>query len=283
MNRKKHLSFASLRHKLSSYFHQVEDRRQSSKSEYSLHDALMSGFACMHLQDPSLLHFQKRLEEERGLSNLQNLFGVTQIPESTQMREIIDQVPPSSYSGMFREVCYRLQRGKHLESYRILEGRYLCSIDGTQFFSSPTIHCDQCLETHHATGQITYSHKVLQSALMHPDHQEVIPLGSEEISNQDGTSKQDCERNAAKRLIPRLRQEHPRLKLILLGDDLFSSQPNIEATLAEKMDFIYVPSPLLISISTNGLRPLIQKRFPPFSSSTSRDVSTSISGSTMFR
>ncbi len=44
----------------------------------------------------------------------------------------------------------------------------------------------------------------------------------EEMSNRDGGTKQDCEVNAAKRLLSKLRQDYPGLGLILAGDSLFS-------------------------------------------------------------
>ena len=86
MKSKKHLNFGSLRKALSSLFRQLPDDRQAEKVNYSIHDILMSGFACMFFQDPSLLQFQKRLEEERNRDNLQTLFDVKKIPEDTPMR-----------------------------------------------------------------------------------------------------------------------------------------------------------------------------------------------------
>lgn len=197
----------------------------------------------MFFQDPSLVEFQKRLESMQEKSNLTSLFGVSKIPESTQMREIIDQVSFKEYSSIFSEYFARLQRGKYLEQFALFPGQYLCPIDGTQYFSSQNIHCDQCLETHHKNGTVTYSHKVLQAAIVHPNLRQVIPLMPEEIRNRDGSSKQDCEQNAAKRFIPRLRQTHPRLGLILLGDGLFSKQPMIETTIANQMHYIFVAKP----------------------------------------
>lgn len=74
MKPKKHLGFNSLRKILSSCFNQIPEYRQNNKTTYSIHDTLMSGFACMHFQDPSLLQFQKRLEKKHHKSNLQTLF-----------------------------------------------------------------------------------------------------------------------------------------------------------------------------------------------------------------
>ena len=68
------------------------------------------------------------------------------------------------------------------------------------------------LEKHHRNGSITYSHQLLGAALIHPDRREVIPLMPEPIVKQDGTEKNDCERNAAKRFLAKLRQDHPHLR-----------------------------------------------------------------------
>ena len=49
----------------------------------------------------------------------------------------------------------------------------------------------------------------------------------EEISNHDGASKQDCEINAAKRLLPNIRKSHPRLPMVWLADSLYATTPFI--------------------------------------------------------
>jgi len=83
------------------------------------------------------------------------------------------------------------------------------------------------LETHHHTGTVTYRHQLLGAALIHPDRREVIPCMPEPIIKQDGTDKNDCERNAAKRFITKLRQDHPHLKVIVTEDSLSSNAPHI--------------------------------------------------------
>ena len=90
-----------------------------------------------------------------------------------------------------------------------VEGHYLLALDGTGYFSSNQIHCASCLEKQQRNGTVTYAHQMLGAALIHPDKREVIPLMPEPIVKQDGTSKNDCERNAAKRFIAKLRQDHP--------------------------------------------------------------------------
>ena len=50
----------------------------------------------------------------------------------------------------------------------------------------------------------------------------------EPIIKQDGTEKNDCERNAAKRFITKVRQDHPHLKFIVTEDSLSANAPHIE-------------------------------------------------------
>jgi hypothetical protein len=77
---KKHLSFTALRETLSAHFNAIDDPRQQGKCDFTFHDVLMSAFSCMYFQDPSLAQFQKRMQEVKGRSNLQTLFGVRDIP-----------------------------------------------------------------------------------------------------------------------------------------------------------------------------------------------------------
>jgi hypothetical protein len=80
----------------------------------------MSGFAMMYFQDPSILQFQKRLQEEIHNNNLRTLFQVQSIPKDSQMKEVIDEVDSSELEPVFEDWFRSLQRGKHLEQYRFL-------------------------------------------------------------------------------------------------------------------------------------------------------------------
>ena len=121
MHHKKHLSFTALRKSLSEQFRQIDDRRQSAKVDYSLHDCLMSGFAMMFFQDPSVLTFQQRLQDGIHKNNLTTLFEVSDIPKETQMREVLDAIPAVQLDGIFADFLHRLQRGKQLVNYQFFD------------------------------------------------------------------------------------------------------------------------------------------------------------------
>lgn len=239
----KHFSFSSLRNRISTAFRDVPDGRQQSKTNISIHDAMMSGFACMYFQDPSLLQFQKRLEDVQHRNNLKTLFDVENIPKETQMRDITDGVDSEHFRPIFKNFYSRLQRGKQLEKFQILPGTYYFPIDGSQFFGSKEVSCEQCLVKEHQNGSKSYSHHVLQGGIMHPDCSEVIPFMPEQIVNADGSTKQDCEMNAAKRYLEKIHHEFPRLRLLIGGDALFSKQPIIEEMRQYQMHYLFAAKP----------------------------------------
>jgi len=78
---------------------------------------------------------------------------------------------------------------------------------------------------------------------VHPDVKQVLPLAPEPISNKDGSKKQDCEINAGKRMVSRIRKTHPKLKIIITADGLYSKQPFIDELKESGMSYILVAKP----------------------------------------
>jgi hypothetical protein len=201
-----------------------------------LADALMSGFAMFSLKDSSLLAFDKRRAKPE---NLRRLFGIRNIPSDTQMRTILDEVSPDNIRPLFKKVFQQLQRGKVLEKMTFMGQYYLASSDGTGYFTSKKVHCQSCLQRKNKrTGEITYHHQMLGVAIVHPDQKAVIPLAPEPIIKQDGVKKNDCERNAGKRLLAKLRQDYPRLRLIIVEDALSANAPHIKEIKRHRFRFI---------------------------------------------
>ena len=220
---RKYLCADALFHLLHENFARIADDG-ADDVEMPLDEALMSAFAMFSLTAPSLLSFDK----QRAEGHLKTIYGIARAPCDTRMRERLDPVAPESLRHSFKLVFRQLQRGKALEPMVFLDGHYLVALDGTAYFSSKTIHCASCLHKEHRNGSITYFHQMLGAAMIHPDFREVIPLMPEPIVKQDGTQKNDCERNAAKRFITKLRQDHPHLPFIITEDALSSNAPHIE-------------------------------------------------------
>ena len=95
----------------------------------------------------------------------------------------------------------------------------------------------------HPEEQVTYYHDMFCAAIVHPDKKIVIPLAPEPIMKTDGASKNDCERNASKRLYADARREHPHLKLIVVEDSLASNVPHLTDLKALDMRYIVGAKP----------------------------------------
>ncbi len=232
---RKHLNADSLFENVYNVFGEVTDHR-TGNSVITLQDTLMSGFAMFSLKDPSLLAFDKR---EKIDGNLKSIYHIQQAPSDTYMRTLLDEVNPYELRPAFKKIFHHIQRGKLLEKMVFFKGCYLLALDGTGYFSSKKISNENCMvKVSKKTGEETYYQQMLGAAIIHPNFKEVIPLSPEFIIKQDGQTKNDCERNAAKRFFEKLREDYPRLPFIITEDSLNSNAPHIKE--AEKYNLHYI-------------------------------------------
>lgn len=223
-------------------FRKISDPRElPSTVPISFTDVLMSGLAVFGLKFSSLLQYdqnRKTLDE-----NLRNLYHINRPPSDTYLRERLDELDPMFVRPAFCKIFAKLQRGKCLDEFKFLEERYLLSLDGTGEFSSSKVSCQQCCKKKRKDGSITYYHQMLGACIVHPNQSNVIPLCPETIKNGDGSAKNDCERNAAKRFIENFKREHPHLKVIILGDGIASNAPYIQLLEEHKMKYLLGAKP----------------------------------------
>lgn len=216
-----------------------EEFKELKNPTYTWKDCIMSGLAVFGFKMPSLLQFEKDKDSEPWLRrNLRTLYGVKEAPSDTTMRERLDMISPQQLRRPYKKIFAYLQRGKALEAYRYLDGYHIISLDGTGQFSSENVYCECCCEKHHRNGRIEYYHHMLGAVLVHPERREVIPLAPEPIVKGDGNTKNDCERNAAKRLLSDLRREHPHLKVLIVEDALASNFPHLSLLDSLNMQYI---------------------------------------------
>src|SRR5262249_482869 len=245
---RRHLHFDALVALARRRFEALPEQRRCP--QFSLADALMAGLALFCLKDPSLLAFCRRAVDR----NLRTVFGLSAVPSDTQMRAILDDVHPDQLRPVFRDVFRQLQRGKVLEGYVFLQGCYLVALDGVEHFCSAKVHCPHCLTRRRQGGEVEYYHQMLGAAIVHPDLHEVIPLAPEPIHRQDGSDKNDCERNAARRWLKRLRREHPPRPVRIIEASLRSNAPHSRALTAARCHFLLMakrgdPEPLFEQLS----------------------------------
>lgn len=238
---RKSFSKESLLARVRSIFKEEVKDIKERKSKYNIVDCLMSGVGIFSLKYASLLKFEESFRTEGIVTkNLKKLFGIKDAPSDTQYRERLDVINYEDLQPVFDGLIYDLQRGKILEDFQFLNGTYLAAVDGTGYFASDKVHCENCsIQLNQKTGEVKkYLHNMLSIVLIHPDHKTVFPLSLEPINKTDGTSKNDCEINAAKRLLPKVKASHPFLKLTITLDALYATGPMVE--LLNELGYEYI-------------------------------------------
>ncbi len=222
------------------------DPRSGKNCQYSMIDTGMAAFSVFFTKSPSFLAHQKLLNKRRGLSNCLTLFGTEKIPSDNQVRNLLDPVPPDHFDPVFIDVARDLDNRGALATLRSrrsgLNHKTLIAVDGTEYFNSFNISCPNCSSRTHNKGNddemVENYHMVLSAAIVTPGQVAAVPLPVEIIRPQDGSKKQDCERNAVKRWLRRIGPRLKDLEPVYLGDDLYACQPICEAIRATGGNFI---------------------------------------------
>jgi hypothetical protein len=238
----KRLSFFNLVDLLQNQFDRLPEHRAGKNTTYLIRDAALGAFSVFFMQSPSFLAYQEMMQCNAGHNNATSLFGVETIPSDNQIRNLLDPLEPGYLFGVFGQVSALLEESGELQAYRTYRDNLLIILDGTQYFSSKEIHCDNCSSRTHG-DETTYFHAVLTPVIAAPGNSRVIALEPEFMVPQDGHEKQDCERAAAKRWLEQYGSRYAAFKATLLGDDLFCNQPLCERVLAQKFTFIFVCKP----------------------------------------
>ena len=187
---------------------------EPKRSAITTSDCLMSACAIFSLKFSSLLQFdQCRTTDKTLRHNLKTLYGTKTVPCDTYMRERLDGLDIDIVRKSMKSVISVLKRTKQLNLWQFTDQKYLLSVDATEFFNSKEVHCSHCCEKKYKNKRgeeyTIYHHQMVVASIVHPGRKEVIPIAFEPICNEDGHTKNDCERNATKRLLANLKKDHP--------------------------------------------------------------------------
>lgn len=219
------------------------DVRTGKNSIYEIRDVGLSAFSVFFTQNPSFLAHQRDLKLRKGRSNAESLFDLREIPSDNQIRNLLDPVSPEHLVSVYRQTFLALEQTEVLKKRRSFANQLLVAIDGTEYFSSKNIHCENCNHRALNNGKMNYFHSVLTPVIVQPGNETVISLEPEFIVPQDGHEKQDCEIQAAKRWLDKQGEFYAKRGVTILGDDLFSRQPFCLALKDKHLHYILVCKP----------------------------------------
>jgi hypothetical protein len=218
-------------------------RKKGPNTRYAIQDAALGALGIFFTQSPSFLEYQRRLQHTKGQNNAHTLLGVEQIPCDNQVRTLLDPIAPRHLDAVFVEVFEHLEQHRMLAHFRVLGDQLLVALDGTNYFSSKVIHCQNCLTRQLSNGQTLYYHAAITPVIVCPGQSQVIALPPEYIMPQDGHAKQDCERAAGKRWLEQHAKRVAPHGVTFLGDDLYSNQPFCALVLQHRCNFIFTCKP----------------------------------------
>jgi hypothetical protein len=236
------LSFDRLRSIVIASMTHLPDARTGRNWQYAIADAALAAFAVFYVQAPSFLAYRRDRQRAKGRRNAQSLFGLERAPSDPQIRNLLDPIAPSHLGPPFWTIFGSLRLGGYLKGYQSALSPWLVTLDGTQYFSSTQIHCEQCTECELSDGR-HYSHTVVTPLLVAPGQSAVLALEPEFILPQDGQEKQDCELRAAERWLKRNAQHFAPGAVTLLGDDLYCHQPFCNLVTAQHFHFAFTCKP----------------------------------------
>jgi len=231
---------------MNQWIEEMKDPRHQSYITYTQSDFLYLGI----LKNVCSLHSMREMEanfnEEACVHTLKILSGnetLEEIPHSDTLNYYLERLSPACLSELRRKMITSLVRGKQFYKSRLLGEYWRVILDGTGLFYFKEKHCENCLrETHKdETGKVSYRyyHKVVEAKLYLSENV-ILSIGTEFIENERETvEKQDCEINAAKRLLSRLKKEYPRMKFCIQGDALYATEPMMELCRKKGWEYLF--------------------------------------------
>ena len=221
--------------KLIEEFKEIDDPRDPKKIDHKLTSVLVYGIFLFLLRMPSRRQANNVLTRPQFRENLKTIFpelkeeDLDDLPHGDTVKRILSLIDVEQIQKMKLKLIYDLIRKKKFKRHKIT-GRYIINIDGTQKFSSDHPFSSEALrrEVKIKNGKKTKYYVYILEANMVFENGLSIPLLTEfcEFSKGDlDNDKQDCELNAVKRLMKKIKDFFPRLPIMINLDGLYPNGP----------------------------------------------------------
>ncbi len=214
---------------LGSWINKMLDPRHQSYITYTQADLIFQCLLKNLCSVESMNQMEEKFNDNICIHNLKVISGnkdLVEMPHYDTLNNYLEELSPECLDKLRSKMVTKLIRSKSFNLARIAGGYWRVILDGTGLFHFKERHCEHCLKrvrTYEDGTKLTdYYHQVLEAKLVLHD-KIIISLGTEFIENEhEDVTKQDCEQNAAKRLLARIKKQYPRLKICVMGDALYA-------------------------------------------------------------
>ena len=165
-----------------------------------------------------------------------------ELPYWETINNYLERVNPEELQNTVCALLKRLIRSRAFEDARIRGKYWHILIDGSGIVSSrEELDGNYIFKVHHrgkAEEYKEYAYYALEAKLVLGNHI-VVSVMTEFVENtNEEAKKQDCERNACKRLMKRLKEMFPKLPICIGADSLYACKPFFEACKAYQWRYI---------------------------------------------
>ena len=214
-------------------FEGLTDTRNQSYVKYQMKVIFIVRLMALMCEIKSMHELTREFNTEETIKNIAQICGLEldEIPHCDTINDVFEETNPEEIEKIIKYMINRMIRSKMLEKYKIRDKYYHIVFDGTGLATSRKKYNKNCLVKNktdkNGNEYQEYSTYVLEAKLVAGDM--VFSIGSEFVENEDeSVSKQDCELNAFKRLAAKIKEEYPKLKIIIGADGLYATKSVID-------------------------------------------------------
>ena len=226
----------------------VADPRHGSYTLYSPLELLMTSLLGNLMTIKTVTGVTENFNDEGCIENFRRIVNnseLSEMPHHDTITDFLKELNPDELLDVKTGMIKDLLKKRSFERYRFENKKkkyWLVAVDATGTHSFNKRHCEHCLTRKHVdkeTGKETFSyyHNVLEAKLILGEF--VFSIATEFIENEDEfVTKQDCERNAFKRLAKRLKKDFSRLPICILADSLYANGPVMDICKSNRWAYI---------------------------------------------
>lgn len=225
--------FIAIHHYDNQFFNdmkKIRDPRHQSYITYPLEVICITRILayCCHIQ--SMAELNDDFNNDTVIGNVSKICGIEldNLPHGDTINALFKRLDVGELRDFLTSIVKTMIQRRFFDRYRFCDRYYQLIIDGTQLYSFDKDHIEKSLTRTYEDGSKTYHTQSLTAYLMIGESL-MIPIDFEMIENEkENASKQDCELNAGKRLLKRIKKNYPRLQIVLSGDALYACTEIIE-------------------------------------------------------
>ena len=234
------------------YIDEIKDPRK--RLTYTMRYLIMSEMLMFLSEGRSQRFTETAYTDTEYLRNISKIIKeeINKIPDAEIYTNVFSRIDKKEIEKLQYKINYGMIRNKIYEDSKVL-GKYNLVIDGSRFQKANYEVSEEWLKETKEGKKIWYISMLemkivansiavsLMSEMIRNEDKKKENETEEEIENKSIEEvKQDCELNAAKRMIPRFRKMYPRLPVRIIGDSLYPSIGLIKLCEKENIEYIFV-------------------------------------------